>query len=193
MFKKFGIAVFFAAMFGSHAARAGSVQYSYVGQTYTLFSVRGIGYVGPPALAPYSSASKVTGNFVVSSALENNIGVFDYISFSFSDGSQTITSDTAEISTSNLFVETDALGNITDWNIQVAIVDPYSGQISTTKTQDSSVVFGGGGSGSVNESGSWTRQGLGAASSPEPQTLVQMLGAALACGIGTRIRSRRQA
>jgi len=102
------------------AGAAHAVTYQYTSGSYNIY-----------ALGGYSSAGYITGTFEVPTALAANLtlntNLVGYItSFSFSDGLQTITSSTpgAFVQYFNGF-KTDALGNITTWNVDVRVSGPY--------------------------------------------------------------------
>lgn len=139
--------------------------YSYTGNDFTTVSPGIEGYV-------YSTNDSVTGSFTVASPLGVNFsGDVTPLSFSFSDGVQTIDSaDGADIF--NFDITTDGSGNIDDWDLSVVdwIIFPYlSNSIETTTSGDSGGEFLIGGGSNTSE-GTWTSAVVSA--TPEPESLV---------------------
>jgi PEP-CTERM motif len=92
---------------------ADSITYTYTGSDFT--SVNG----------PYTTADSVTGEFTLSAPLADNLTTLTDItpvSFSFSDGVQTITnlSVTPSYNHVDFEFETDATGDITFWNVEIS-------------------------------------------------------------------------
>ena len=75
------------------------------------------------ASSPYTTSDSVSGEFTLSSPLANNITTLTTItpvSFSFTDGVNTITNLTAGVNVSYFEFETNASGAITYWDINVS-------------------------------------------------------------------------
>lgn len=75
---------------------------------------------------PYNSTMHVTGSFDVAAPLANNL-IFADISglvtaYSFNDGVNTLTAPNSDIV--NFFVDTNASGNITGWDIRLITSNP---------------------------------------------------------------------
>ena len=116
-----------AGLLHSAAPAAATVTYSYQGKPFDAFlddqSVPG----------SYDSTMFVSGFFELAEALDANLDAEDIatsvLSFSFSDGRQTITNLTA--TTSTFRVSTDGLGNILSWRALVGEGNPQTALIQT--------------------------------------------------------------
>lgn len=140
--------------------------YTYTGNPFT--TVSGV----------YTTSDFVTASFTVASPLGNNFAfaAIHPISFSFSDGVQTINNGNA--TDFNFSFGTDANGNIVEWETGVAI----SGEFGPTKkfVETASGPFGSGDDSfirtpsgmafNISEPGRWTLSN--ASPVPEPSTLV---------------------
>jgi hypothetical protein len=170
--------VAFAFSLSSLAARA-DVVYDYTGADFT--SVTG----------PYTTSDSVTGSFTVASPLEDNLNllIITPVSFSFSDGQQTLTNANAA---SEFHISTDAAGDVTGWIISIELNHGGGAAILSTS---------GAGYGSQDEGESPTSSGFSYTAGsftevpatpspvPEPQSWALMLtGLALllALRFGTR-------
>jgi len=113
LFKGIGYAAAaFALAFASaqvDSARA-DVVYDYVGANFTHANL------------PFTTADKVTGTITFATPLGANLNLATEtpIAFSFTAGVETITSATYNPNFGRLKFSTDAAGNITAWDIQVA-------------------------------------------------------------------------
>ena len=107
-----------AAAFAMAFALAASASAAPVVYTYT-----GANFVN--AHDPFTTAENVTGTVTFDAPLGNNLSLTSVAvdSFSFTSGPETLTNLTANLSSSFTFfqISTDASGNITGWNIQVAL------------------------------------------------------------------------
>ena len=92
---------------GSIAARA-DVIYTYTGNDFTS------------AISPYTTSDSITGYFVVATPLAANLslGPITPISFSFSDGVDTLTN--ANTTSQTFYVATSPSGSLSNWGIAVA-------------------------------------------------------------------------
>ncbi len=84
--------------------------YSYIGQDFTYAS------------GAYTTGDSVTGSFTVSSPLADNLNTLTTISptsFSFTDGVDTISSNSSDLTDVQFEVETNATGGLTAWDILV--------------------------------------------------------------------------
>jgi hypothetical protein len=162
-----------AALFclSGFAAKA-AVTYDYTGLDFTR------------VIGAYTTSDSVTGSFTLASPLGDNLSlsVITPVSFSFSDGVNTITSANASIS---LFeVNTDASGNMIYWNITLSL---NGADISTADGLGDLAGFGGS-SGGNHASGTMT---LAATPVPEPGSWPLLLtGAGLL--VALRFGARRQ-
>jgi hypothetical protein len=97
------------------------------------------------ASGPYTTSDSVTGSFTLSSALPDDLTSFTTIapvSFSFSDGVDTISNTSFDLDGDSFAVETDGSGNITAWSIYlVAGPGGFSGenQINISSSSDQGV------------------------------------------------------
>lgn len=117
------------------AAKADPITYTYTGNDFTSFTL-------PSA---YTTSDSVTGSITLTSALADNISTFfaqptaSIVSFTFSDGQQTITNLNA---TGDAFsFKTDASGNIIDWQVTVDIGAVATDSIGTVDAPGTLGVF----------------------------------------------------
>jgi hypothetical protein len=112
-----GLLLSAAVMFGD------PVTYTYTGSKFTL------------AVAPYTTNNFVSGSFTVAAPLGANLvnHVVQPLRFSFSDGYQSITDQTGDLTEQLFYVYTDALGNITNW-IVFLVRYPYTAPVSPPVT-----------------------------------------------------------
>jgi hypothetical protein len=102
-------------------ARADTFTYTYAGNNFTIVD------------APYTTSEKETGTFELSAALPPNLHNNDesslVLSFTMSDGVQTLTS--AEAFVEAFAITTDSAGAITRWDVEVAITGGFAPSIET--------------------------------------------------------------
>ena len=160
----------------SIAAARADVTYTYTGNDFTS------------ATFPYTTSDSVTGSITLTSALADNISSFinqpaaSIVSFSFSDGQQTITNANATLSQFDF--ETNSSGDITYWQLVVGIGSVFQDSIGTSNAPGIAVVdqgvmdYDNDAADNFNDPGTWT---TGSASTPvpEPGSLV-LLGTGLA-------------
>jgi hypothetical protein len=177
-----GVSVVLVLAAASTAAKAGSITYSYSSGDFTTLS------------APYTGSDYVSGSIVFSSLLPDNSDiVFDStatppVSFTFSDGVQTLTSADASLEGDSQFV-TDGTGQISAWRVVVLPNSPADFIITSfdvVNTEEIGTTSSSGFSDSpkedtgytLNGTGVWTASASGS-STPEPSTLA-LLGAGIA-------------
>ena len=162
----------------SIAAARADVTYTYTGNDFTTFS----------SPTTYTTSDSVTGSITLTSALADNISSFinqpaaSIVSFSFSDGQQTITNANATLSQFDF--ETNSSGDITYWQLVVGIGSVFEDSIGTSNAPGIAVVdqgvmdYDNDAADNFNDPGTWT---TGSASTPvpEPGSLV-LLGTGLA-------------
>lgn len=112
MLIKLGSAIFGLVMAGMIGSARADAIYQYVGNDFTFGD------------GPYTTTDAVTGTITLSAALADNLSdaAATPLSFSFSDGVQTISSTNA--SGSSFTLSTNANGQITGWFISLAIPSP---------------------------------------------------------------------
>jgi hypothetical protein len=113
--------ILIAAVFIISGTAQAAVVYTYTGNTYD--SVSNINYYSPPAPAPdpYDTSMRVTGTLIMPEEF-----VFGYnfpiqgdeISFSFSDGVNTLTNENSTLTFIDDFI-VDAEGDLIRWGIQI--------------------------------------------------------------------------
>ena len=104
-----GVLIALSVAFFSMASAKANVIYTYTGNDFTSVN------------APYTTDDKITGTLVFLWSLAPNLDdVTDEIplSFSFSDGQQTLDSENAVI-VGSINISTNAQGNITQWYIEL--------------------------------------------------------------------------
>lgn len=156
-----------------------STIYNYTGQAYSS------------ATLPYNTSESVTGSFTLNTPLAANLtnGTVTPVSFSFSDGVQTITDQTA-FSSSFGDLSTDANGNIISYYIQINNLTQGFIKLSNVGggLSGDSVRLTVGTSGSNTVAGSFAPIAASAAATPEPSSLV-LLGTS-ALGLLDAVRRR---
>ena len=98
--------------------------YTYTGNDFTI------------ATGPYATSDRVTGTIDLATALGDNFGpsLIVPVSFSFSDGVQTLTNSTAGVDANFFGFSTDASGNIVTWNVLInEPLSPLNYEIYTEK------------------------------------------------------------
>lgn len=146
--------------------------YYYTGNPFT-FSV---GYPGPC----YSNANSITGNFTVATQLPPNfpflVGNVTPLNFSFTDGLQTLTDQSAEYY--QFSVSTDETGTITTWSVGVEdsahdqfSINNYSALGYVFQGDEAYLFFNGGFCLGYNfNPGAWQGGGSGSCQVPQIQT-----------------------
>jgi len=130
----------------SSAVASANEVYSYVGNTFDTITDN------TPPDGTYTSSMRVTGSFELAEALAPNLtNVFiplTAVNFAFSDGRSTITSSDPFPVSPVIFVDTDAFGNISEWNIlllsSLVLFDDIGDQlasIASTQFFDQVVLF----------------------------------------------------
>lgn len=148
--------------------------YTYTGQAYSS------------ATAPYNTSEFVTGSFTVNTPLAANLtnGTVTPVSFSFNDGEQTITDQTA-LSSSFGNLSTDANGNIVGYYIQINNLSQGYIKLSGAGggLAGDTVRLTVGTSGSNTVAGSFAPTSVSTATTPEPSSLALLgTGALGLCG-----------
>jgi hypothetical protein len=161
---------------------ADTVTYTYTGDTFT--------YV----VGPYTTSDFFTAQITLSAPLADNLPYFTSvtpISFSFSDGVQTITEATASLPNSVFFFATDGTGTISYWNIRVSdpsVIDELGTYNESNGLHlDYGYLDGGVSIGVSSTLGTWTSTS-DIAVAPEPSSL--MLVATGIVGVAASIRRR---
>jgi len=174
----FAAAAFIAVM-SLGASPAAAITYHYLGQPFAAF-----------ADGPYTTSDLVAGDVTLAAALSNAPGgqIVTPTAFSFSDGVQTISDATATMASFEF--ETDILGNIIGWAVNLTAA---SGGIETQNeggTATDSVYAIGGQGQNMDEAGTWTV----VTTTPIPATLPLLASGLGAMGLlGWRKRARQQA
>jgi len=91
-----------------------------------IYTYTGNDYSAAFTNSPYTTSESVSGSFDLSSALADNLNSFtnekaDLLSFSFSDGQQTITNNTAGVDVESFEFKTNASGQITNWEVEFTV------------------------------------------------------------------------
>lgn len=168
--------------------------YTYTGDDFT--SATGV----------FSTSDSVTGYFTLSAPLGDNLNganiASETLSFSFTDGPDTITNSTPDINvcfcSPTIDIWTDASGNIINWEISLTVgelgsenittEDYYAGIITGTVIQDSGFIDSSDQASNSGDAGSWLLSTSSAA--PEPASLL-LAGAGMTAIAASRFRSRR--
>jgi hypothetical protein len=148
------------------AAHADTFTYTYTGHDFTTVS------------APYTTGDFVTGSFTLAAPLAANESFPDHfqpLSFSFSDGVQTI--DSVNANNEDFNVGTDSFGAIIQWNITVFMTAGQSVKDINTQFENSALdgdsgnnAAGGVGFNFVNP-GHWVET-VNPSAVPEPSSLM---------------------
>lgn len=157
------------ACVGSAMARA-DVIYTYTGNDFTT------------AVSPYTTSDRITGSVTLTAALGADSSIATptarLVSYSFSDGVQTVTNTTPGVDLATLYLATNADAAISNWNI--AILVPNGGADQTCSMGVNCGVFGttfdtadSGHAYNQDDPGIWTISSV-----PEPSSLV-LLGTGL--------------
>ncbi len=88
-----------------------NVVYSYTGSTFDKFQD------DPIPSGSYTPSMNVSGSFTVAAPLVGFTGYVTPLSFSFSDGRNTITDSNVTAPFNTFYLQTDAIGNIISWNV----------------------------------------------------------------------------
>ena len=126
------LAVLFALLSLTVLPACADTIYTYSGNSYDTFSSLGFHPTG------------LSGSFILASPLGANLSMatINPLSFSFTDGSFTLTNSTL-YSTAQFLFSTDSLGNITAWSISLALVPPgapiFLHECSPTPTTNGSI------------------------------------------------------
>lgn len=153
----YGLGVLLVATMGAQAAMADTT-YTYTGKDFTS------------AGSPFSTSDFVSGSFTISAPLADDLSLDDIagdlVSYSFSDGVDTLTQTNS--STAVFDVSTDTNGLITQWHITLLNAPLDTKEIYTisipTFTKDDGSAIGIGQGSNTNDPGSW-------ATTPEPCSL----------------------
>ena len=177
------------------------VTYEYTGNDFTtVFTPSGAG--------PYTTSDFISGSFTVASPLAADFtGTINPVSFSFTDGVQTITNLNYLPSLSTFGVQTDNNGNIQYWAISVdslgnliATVSIGSSQVGlivlppNTETDKADVLSGppldtSYGMSNTNNPGSWNDL----SATPEPSSTILWLTGIFGIGLAHMLLKRKQA
>jgi hypothetical protein len=171
-----GIAILMMEL-GAPMMKASTITYTYTGNDFTF------------AISPYTTSNSVTGSFTTSVPLADDLSLATItpISYSFTDGVQTITNLTPQLLTTFTDISTDANGNITQWKIALDISDTEYIQtifapLAEQGTNDLGAINGVNDEAyNQNDPGSWT-------TSPEPSGGFLMSTALLALALLARKR-----
>jgi hypothetical protein len=147
-----------------------TVMYEYTGNPFTF------------VLSPYATSDFVSGSFTVNDPLPASSSVSPIpLSFSFSDGLQTLTD--ASVTASTFSFSTDAQGNFTGWFVQLLNGTSYgifTGTIAGFLDQGTSLDAY---ATNTQARGSWTMSVI-----PEPSTLPLVTLGLLGIASGARLR-----
>ncbi len=172
--------------------------YTYTGNDFTTVTGTGL-----------TTSDSVTGSFALASPLGINLNggnlAASALSFSFTDGPDTITNSTPGVNACNcsptIDIWTDGSGNIINWDVGLTVgnlgsetiltQDYFAGIFTGTVIRDSGNLDSSGDNTAenLNDAGTWTTSNASAV--PEPGSL-WLLGAGLAALTGAiRLKSRR--
>jgi hypothetical protein len=191
------VLAFLAASIVALPLMASPVTYTYTGNDFTTAT-------GPDL----TTSDSVTGSFTVASPLGDNLNGANIagsaLSYSFSDGPDTITNTTPNIGlcfcSPTIDIWTDASGNINNWDVSLTVGELGSENITTEDfdagifrgivIEDSGTTDNTGSDTASNtgDQGSWG-PGVVASSTPEPGSLT-LFGAGLAA-LAAAVRRRR--
>jgi len=117
--------------------------YTYTGNTFNLGSV---GFSSAPVTAPFTTSDSVSGWFTVAAPLSDNLSLNPIIvtGYSFTDGVNTFSSDNGLARFTTFYVQTNATGAITEWDIglQGSPLNGYGWSDDLTTINDSYWVSG---------------------------------------------------
>jgi hypothetical protein len=132
-YNQLGLSIIVAAALSAVGAARSSADtiYTYTGNPFTT------------AFSPYTTNDFISGSFDLATPLGNNfpLTTISPISFSFSDGVQTITSTSPGVQITNFQVQTDSSGIPLLWHISILVGNPGNPMNIETCALNSPVVF----------------------------------------------------
>jgi hypothetical protein len=193
--RRFGLAVIVATLSAVcvTSADAATYTYNYVGNDFTSAPLGGIG--------PYSNADFVTLSLTFSAPLGNNLALSDVgtpLSFTASDGFDTITNVSYTPSLTYFNFGTSPTGQITDWVIRVGIDVPFVGFIVIGSSSDSvftadglqSALIDNDAIENLNSPGNWSSQ---VSTTPLPSTWLMLLSGFVGLGFFAHRGTKKRA